>query len=222
MGHPMRGCLYIYRAPATEDFTFAFDACIKPILTQDQSKEDQMSMLKEWLKLLVPLFPSLLLLLTFVVTYIHNVNVRAGDLLLKLEETFSKLGSKLTFLEYKATCYDPIKGILRQCISDSNLLQEEERNTLGDLDQCIRFLYICSLLAGDKIHAKGKTPILKRWTRSLRPSRHLPLAYYYYLNRLNDHQDRPELCEYVERFFPLMRGWLERNGEALQSYVVKK
>jgi hypothetical protein len=52
------------------------------------------------------------LLLSFLLTYRHNVRVRASDLLLKLEDHFNALGPKLFFLEYKQTCYDPVKDIL--------------------------------------------------------------------------------------------------------------
>ena len=153
---------------------------------------------------------GIFLLLSFLITYRHSVKVRAGDLLLKLEETFNKLGSKLDFLEYKQTCYEPIKGILARFRENPDNLLENERRTLGDIDECIRFLYICSLHAGEKIHYVGERP----WTHFLYPSR-LPHAYYYYLNKLNDNAGRPELYAYVRDFFPAFSTWLTRNKDVL-------
>jgi hypothetical protein len=52
---------------------------------------------------------------TFFMTYRYNLIVRAGDLVLKLEESFIPLGDKLSFLEYKKTCYDDdVQRILQQ------------------------------------------------------------------------------------------------------------
>jgi hypothetical protein len=84
------------------------------------------------------------LLLSFLITYRHNVRVRASDPLLKLEEHFNTLGSKLAFLEYKQTCYQPIKDILTRFMAGPDNLSEGERKTLSDIDECIRFLYSCS------------------------------------------------------------------------------
>jgi len=150
------------------------------------------------------------ILLSFLITYRHNVKVRASDLLLKLEEHFTTLGSKLDFLEFKQTCYEPIKGILVAFCKDPDLLSESERSTLRDIDECIRFLYICSLHAGEKVKLSTGNRI---WSM-LHPSR-LPHAYYYYLNKLNDKELRPELYEYVRRFFPTFSAWLDRNEDAL-------
>lgn len=161
-------------------------------------------------KWVIQTFSGIFLLLSFLLTYRHNVKVRGSDLLLKLEEHFNSLGSKLAFLEYKRTCYEPIKGILVAFGQDPDLLSESERRTLQDIDECIRFLYICSLHAGEKIHLLDG----RRLRDVLHPSR-LPHAYYYFLNKLNDKKHRPELYDYVRRFYPTLSGWLHRNEEAL-------
>lgn len=175
------------------------------------------SPLAQTAKWIVQTFSGVFLLLSFLLTYRHNVQVRASDLLLKLEEHFNSLGSKLAFLEYKQTCYEPIKGILVAFGQDPDLLSENERKTLGDIDECIRFLYICSLHAGDKIHLLGR----RRLWDFLHPSR-LPHAYYYYLNKLNDKKHRPELYEYVRRFFPALSAWLHRNQDSLAYPEIPK
>jgi hypothetical protein len=161
-------------------------------------------------KWVIQTFSGIFLLFSFLLTYRHNVKVRSSDLLLKLEEHFNSLGSKLAFLEYERTCYEPIKGILVAFGQDSDLLSESERKTLGDIDECLRFLYICSLHAGEKVHLLDG----RRLWDVLHPSR-LPHAYYYYLNKLNDNEHRPELYEYVRRFFPAFSAWLHRNEDAL-------
>ncbi len=149
------------------------------------------------------------LLLSFLITYRHNVRVRASDLLLKLEEHFNMLGSKLAFLEYKKTCYEPIKDILVRFIECPDNLSESERKTLSDIDDCIRFLYICTLQSGQRIELSGSW-----WKTFFNPSR-LPHAYHYYLHKLNDKKDRPELVRYVGALFPTLSGWLSRNKDAL-------
>jgi hypothetical protein len=134
---------------------------------------------------------GLFLLLSFLVTFRHNVRVRASDLLLKLEEHFNTLGSKLAFLEYRQTCYQPIKDIFVRFVDCPDSLSESERKTLSDIDDCIRFLYICTLQSGDKINLTGSW-----WNTFFNQSR-LPHAYHYYLNKLNDEEGRPELVRYV-------------------------
>jgi hypothetical protein len=152
------------------------------------------------------------LLATFLLTYRQNAKVRAADLLLKLEERFNSLGSKLAFLEYKRNCYDPIKGILTSFSQDPDNLSESERQTLRDIDECIRFFYICSLHAGETVHSLRRS----RWSALLTTSR-LPHAYYYYLKKFHDPENRPELGEYVRRFYPNLWKWLDRNKSALGS-----
>jgi len=175
------------------------------------------STLDQLIKWAIPSISAVFLLVTFLMTYLHNMNVRAGDLLLKLEEAFVKLGSKLAFLEYKATCYDPdIKRILGVSVPNPDSLKEWERGYLEDVDQCIRFLYICTLHAGTKIPPKGKG----RLKQFFFPWRLVPKAYYFYLDKLNDEKkERPELRKYVERYFPLLDDWLRCNQVALKSYV---
>jgi hypothetical protein len=131
---------------------------------------------------------------------------------------FVKLGSKLAFLEYKGTCYEPdIKRILAVSVSDPDSLNEGERKYLEDVDQCIRFLYMCTLLAGTEIPLNGKGKVKQFFL----PWRLVPKAYYFYLNKLVDEKtERPELRTYVERYFPLLNGWLKHNQVALKSYVI--
>jgi hypothetical protein len=161
-----------------------------------------------------PILSGMFVLITFLLTYWYNLNVRAGDLLLKLEEAFTKLGSNLAFLEYKTTCYDPVKDIFRKCNDNVDSLTERERKTLEDMDACIRFLFICTIHAGNRV-----CPAQAGWLkRKFFPSR-VPKAYYYYLNRLNDQELRPELYDYVRKFFPTMEPWLKRNKEALTTYL---
>jgi hypothetical protein len=150
------------------------------------------------------------LLSSFLITYRHNAKVRASDLLLKLDEHFNILGAKLAFLEYKQTCYEPVKGILASFSQDPDRLSENERATLRDIDECIRFLYICSLHVGKKIHY----PRRRGWTDFLYSTR-IPHAYYYYFNKLNDRKDRPELYRYLQLFFPAFSAWLRTNAEIL-------
>jgi uncharacterized membrane protein YkgB len=128
-----------------------------------------------------------------------------------------KLGSKLAFLEYKATCYDPdIKRILDVSVETPDSLNEWERRYLEDVDQCIRFLYICTLHAGTKIPPKGSWS----WKQFFFPWRLVPKAYYFYLDKLVDEKkQRPELHKYVAKYFPLLNDWLLRNQVALKSYV---
>jgi hypothetical protein len=111
---------------------------------------------------LVAVLSGVLLVTIGLLTYAHNVRVRAGDLLLKLEEAFGRLGSNLAFLEYKATCYDGyVQTILKRATDVPDSLDERQRRTLEDVDQCIRFLYICTLHAGETIPRKGKRSLTR-------------------------------------------------------------
>jgi hypothetical protein len=165
------------------------------------------------LKWAVQMLSGLFIFMSFLLTYRHSVNVRAGDLLLKLEEAFKTLGMKLGFLEFPKTCYDPIKGILVKFMQDPDYLDQDERSTLADIDTCIRFLYLCTLHTGDTIPtAEGKD-----WRRFFYGTR-VPQAFYYYLNKLNDQQNRPELYSYIRKYYPTLARWLDKNQRALTSY----
>ncbi|MEO8736970.1 MAG: hypothetical protein ABI380_10565 [Edaphobacter sp.] len=168
-------------------------------------------------KWVVPILSGLFISITFLMTYWYNVSVRAGDLVLKLEEAFIKLGSNLAFLEYKETCYDgDVQSILQRCTDSAGLLDPRQRKTLEDVDQCIRFLFICTLLAGKKIPFHGK----RRLRQFFFPSRLVSRAYYFYLDRLSDRKNyRPELRRYIKKYFRLLDEWLLDNKEALASYV---
>lgn len=159
------------------------------------------------------LISGLFLLGTFLLTYRLSVHVRAGDLLLKLEDAFSRLGAKLAFLEYRKTCYEPVREILRKAYTAPDELNEAERQTMRDMDEVIRFLYLCTLHAGDTIHPPAKTA----FGRLVRPSR-LPQAYYFYLRRLTDKTERAELCEYIQQWYPRLHTWLGRNSSALAAH----
>jgi hypothetical protein len=143
-----------------------------------------------------PILSGMFVLITFLLTYWYNLNVRAGDLLLKLEEAFTKLGSNLAFLEYKTTCYDPVKDIFQKCNDNVDSLTERERKTLEDMDACIRFLFICTIHAGNRV-----CPAQAGWLKR------------------KDQELRPELYDYVRKFFPTMEPWLKRNKEALTTYL---
>lgn len=166
-----------------------------------------------------PVISGLFISITFLSTYWYNVSVRKGDLLLKLEDAFIKLGSNLAFLEYKKTCYDPdVKRILQRCTDSPGSLDLDERKMLEDVDQCIRFLYMCTLVAGKKISPYGK----EGWRQFFFPSSVVPQAYYFYLDRLNDRKEyRPELRSYIEKYFRLLDDWLSLNKDALASYVTR-
>jgi hypothetical protein len=159
------------------------------------------------------LISGIFLLASFVLTYRLSVHVRAGDLLLKLEDAFSKLGSKLAFLEYRKTCYEPVREILRKASKAPDELTEGERQTMQHMDEVIRFLYLCTLHAGDTVYPPPKSA----FGRLVRPSR-LPQAYYFYLRRLTDTKDRKELCEYIEACYPRLHSWLLRNQRALAAH----
>lgn len=150
---------------------------------------------------------------TFVLSYRLSVYVRAGDLLLKLEDAFSRLGAKLAFLEYEKTCYWPVRDILRKGTSAPDELNEAERETMRDMDEVIRFLYLCTLHAGDRIHAPARTAL----GRLVWPSR-LPQAYYFYLGRLRDAKRRKELTEYIKAWYPRLHVWLDKNSDVLAAY----
>jgi hypothetical protein len=150
-------------------------------------------------------------------TYRQNSRVQASNLLLKLEEHFNQLGSKLLFLEYAKTCYAPIAPLLTQCMADPDSLSETERQTLMDVDECIRFLFICALNAPQRLHYIDQWP----WTW-LGSYSQLPYAYVFYLNVLNDEKTRPELFKYVSNYFPQLRYWLGRNNNVLNAPAMRK
>jgi hypothetical protein len=161
----------------------------------------------EWM---VQTIAWIVLLMTFSLTYRHNARVRASDVLLKFLERFTALGPKLAFLEYKKNCYEPVKGLLQRFDNDRDNLSESERATLRDIDECIQFLYVVSLHAGKTIYfPSGRRRIDRRYDSLM------PQAFYYYLDKLNDDKDRPDLCQYLKSFYPEFSTWLRKNANAL-------
>jgi len=138
--------------------------------------------------------------------YFRNTRLRAAETILKMEKEFRNIAPIYEEIDDAASYQRLIKPILdaeRQGKLDDAGLQK-----LTQLDRCLRFLYLCSVL--NEALRVDRTLGLKEGA--------LQRAYYYYIGTLlpeESHASRPELFAYTRRYYPLLTGWVDKHKSDL-------
>ena len=82
-------------------------------------------------------------------------------------------------------------------------MTKEEIESLRDLDRCLRFFYLCTVIQTD---LKIERSILAR-------------SYYWYMKELADKNHRPELHDYLSRNYKRLHEWLTRHQPCFDHYA---
>src|SRR6476660_7488281 len=80
-------------------------------------------------------------------------------------------------------------------------LTDDEATKILELDRCLRFFFICTVLQSLEIEQKA---VIR--------------AYYFYLNVLRHTTERHELSVYLKSSYPRLSKWLTINTPALDEY----
>jgi len=133
--------------------------------------------------------------------YQHDLKIKSGDLLLEMEKEFRAVLPTCLLIETPSAYSERIAPLLlriehRADVSADDLKLQEE------LDRCLRFFYLCTVLHTD---LKIEKAVVAR-------------SYYYYASLLLDPEDKPELARYVRKHMRRLTEWLERHKAAFSIY----
>lgn len=133
--------------------------------------------------------------------YRHSLKIKAGELLLQMEQEFRIVSPTCLLWETVASYEARIKPVLDKNAADASL-SNDEFELLQNLDRCLRFFYLCTVLHTD---LKIERAVIAR-------------SYYWYASLLLDAQRRPELAEYVRMHYRRLYEWLQRHRDCFQHY----
>lgn len=133
--------------------------------------------------------------------YQHGLKIKAAELLLVLEEEFRSILPTLVRWDVGNTYRRRVAPLIGKYMAGEPLGRDEVADLI-DLDRALRFFYVCTVLHGD---LRIEQDVLAR-------------SYYWYANQLLDHEARPELHAYVERYFKRLHRWLVCHEPCFARY----
>ncbi len=143
-------------------------------------------------------------------TYREGQRLKAAEILLSMELEFRAILPTYELIENPGVYEDKIKPMLHEVMNASSL-SEEHIKLLADLDRCLRFLHLCSILNQDLAVEQN---VLIR-------------AYRHYVGILAEVTDKKntstaDLATYIETFYPTLCKWTDDNRDLLTSYRAAK
>lgn len=133
--------------------------------------------------------------------YRHGLKIKAGELLLQMEQEFREIAPTCLLWETLSSYNTRVKPVLDKNAIDA-AMSDQELQLLANLDRCLRFFYLCTVLHTD---LKVERAVVAR-------------SYYWYASLLLDGQSRPELAEYVRIHYRRLYEWLQRHRVCFQHY----
>lgn len=138
-------------------------------------------------------------------TYYRGLRYKAADVLLKMEEEFRAVLPTYELIENQENYRETIEPVVVKAVNDERL-EEGEVKTLVNIDRCLRFFFLCSVLNKSLAVDVG---VLSR-------------AYYYYIGILaRRDRERTALLTYIRTFYPSLQDWIKRNKRRLEKYRAK-
>lgn len=133
--------------------------------------------------------------------YRHGLKIKAGELLLQMEQEFRSVAPTCLRWETLSSYRTQIKPVLDKN-NAGQAMTDQEFALLADLDRCLRFFYLCTVLHTD---LKIERAVVAR-------------SYYWYASLLLDTTKRPELAEYVRAHYRRLHEWLLRHQGCFKHY----
>lgn len=139
--------------------------------------------------------------------YFKSSRLRAAETLLKMEEEFRNVCPIYEVIEDVPSYQKLIRPVL--IAEREGKLDDDGLKKLTQLDRCLRFLYLCSVL--NEALRVDRTLGVKGGA--------LSRAYYFYIAiLLPEHmQDRPELSAYTQLYYPLLTAWVREHTRDLST-----
>lgn len=123
--------------------------------------------------------------------YYNGLRLQGADILLRVEEEFRQVIGTYNLIEDAKRYSAVVDPVLRKVLADEPL-RETEFAVLKDIDRCIRFFYLCSVLNKDLAIDEEA----------------LARAYYHYTRGLLAER-RPALRAYVDEYYPRLYQWIQ-------------
>jgi hypothetical protein len=138
--------------------------------------------------------------------YAKDKRLKAADLLLKMEEEHRKIQKACWQFDDLSTYDNELKPALE--LEAARQMTDDDAKTIRGLDRCLRFFYICTVLADMKVEEAVLAP-----------------AYYYYLTILADpvkpekRDQRKELRAYLKKYYPRLDTWIRSHKRTLDAFT---
>lgn len=133
--------------------------------------------------------------------YRHGLKIKAGELLLQMEQEFRAVALTCLRWETLSSYRTQVKPVLDKNAADQ-AMSDQELQLLADVDRCLRFFYLCTVLHTD---LRIERAVVAR-------------SYYWYASLLLDADQRPELAEYVRVHYRRLHEWLLRHRDCFRHY----
>lgn len=133
--------------------------------------------------------------------YRHDLKIKSSDLLIKMEDEFREIAHTCLLIEITHSYNSAIKPILTKVLNEQEL-NGYEFERLQEIDRCLRFFYLCTVLHAD---LRIEQAVIAR-------------SYYFHANLLLDDKTRPDLATYVRRDYKRLTEWLTKNKPSFDHY----
>lgn len=139
-------------------------------------------------------------------SYREGQRIKAAEMLLNMEQEFRIILPTYELIENPGVYEDKIVPMLQEVMKGSRL-KDEHIKLLADLDRCLRFLFLCSVLNQDLAVEQNA----------------LVRAYHHYVGILAELADKNntknvDLAQYIAKFYPTLCRWTNDNRALLAGY----
>jgi hypothetical protein len=134
-------------------------------------------------------------------SYREAQRLKASEILLSMEQEFRIVLPTYELIENPGVYETRVKPLLKKTM-DALDLTDAEIKSLSDLDRCLRFLFLCSVLNRDL--AVEHNALMR--------------AYYHYVSeiaKLTSTEPPNDLANYIKLFYPSLCSWIEANRQLL-------
>lgn len=136
-------------------------------------------------------------------SYREAQRLKASEILLSMEQEFRIVLPTYELIENPGVYETRIKPLLKKAMAARDLTDVEIKS-LSELDRCLRFLFLCSVLNRDL--AVEHNALMR--------------AYYHYVSEIAElTTDEPpnDLANYIKLFYPSLCSWIGANKQLLED-----
>lgn len=136
-------------------------------------------------------------------SYREAQRLKASEILLSMEQEFRIVLPTYELIENPGVYATRIKPLLQKAMAGSDLTDAEIKS-VSDLDRCLRFLFLCSVLNRDL--AVEHNALMR--------------AYYHYVSvvaKMTSAQPPNDLAKYIKDFYPRLCSWIDANQQLLED-----
>ena len=140
--------------------------------------------------------------------YFKGTRVKAAETLLKVEEEFRCVFPTYEEIDDDSSYETVIKPVLIK--EAQGTLDGTDLKKLTEIDRCLRFLYLCSIL-NDMLRVDRMWGVKEGA---------IDRAYYYYIGIMLDdvsRDKRPELLAYAHKYYPRLTEWAINHHQQLMN-----